>query len=41
MKSGMLKHPYLGETRTFILNQRHMMENKVDINKNPTWFQKY
>lgn len=41
MKLGMLKHPYLGDTRTFMLNQREMIENKVNPDINSNWFKYY
>lgn len=41
MKSGILKHPYLGDTRTYASNNRQLMEFRTTIERNPEWFKKF
>lgn len=41
MKSGMLKHPYLGETRVYNANNRQLLEVKVSEERNQGWFKMF
>ena len=41
MKSGILKHPYLGETRTDISNNHQLISFKTTAERNENWFKKY
>lgn len=41
MKSGLLRHPYLGDTRSCTSNNRQIVEIKMTAERNEEWFKKY
>ncbi len=41
MSVGLYRHASLGETRKYILNNKHVLEIKVDPKQTEDWFQQY
>jgi transcription initiation factor TFIID subunit TAF12 len=41
MSVGLYRHASLGETRKYILNNKHVLEVKVDLKQTEDWFQQY